>query len=102
MDDKTTYMIANCSKTMLKVYVLPGASKNEFIGSYGVPSRLKIRIKGQAQSGQANTELIAFLAKKLKVAKSKIEIMRGHISRQKDLLIDMDIVDFKSAFFERK
>ena len=79
------------SKTMLKIYVQPGASKNEFVGLYGEPPRLKIKIKAQPQDGEANAEVIAFLAKFFKISKGKFEIKRGHASRQKDILIDIDI-----------
>lgn len=81
----------NESKTILKIYVQPGASKNEFVGLYGDPPRLKLKIKAQPQDGEANAEVITFLAKSLGISKSKIEIFRGHTSRQKDVLIDMEM-----------
>lgn len=93
MNNQTSYIISNDSKTILKLYVQPGASKNEFVGFYGEPVRLKIKIKAQPQDGEANAEVITFLAKILGISKSKIEIYRGHISRQKDVLIDMDITE---------
>lgn len=86
-----SYIKSSDSKTILKVYVQPGASKNEFVGLYGDPARLKIKIKAQPQDGEANAEVINFLAKTLGISKSKIEITRGHTSRQKDVLIDLDI-----------
>lgn len=64
-------------QTLIKVYVQPGASKNEFVGHYGEPPRLKIKIKAQPQDGEANAEVITFL-------------LRGHTSRQKDVVIEMD------------
>jgi len=94
MSNSAKYIVANDSKTILKIYVQPGASKNEFVGCYGEPPRLKIKIKAQPQDGEANAEVIIFLSKVLKISKSKIEIYRGHISRQKDVLIDMDITEF--------
>lgn len=81
----------NESKTILKIYVQPGASKNEFVGLYGDPPRLKLKIKAQPQDGEANAEVITFLAKSLGISKSKIEIFRGHTSRQKDVLINMEM-----------
>lgn len=81
------------SKTILKIYVQPGASKNEFVGLYGEPPRLKIKIKAQPQDGEANAEVITFLSKTLGISKSKVEILRGHTSRQKDVLIDLELSD---------
>lgn len=86
-----SYISASESKTILKIYVQPGASKNEFVGLYGDPARLKIKIKAQPQDGEANAEVITFLSKILGISKSKIEIFRGHTSRQKDVLIDLEM-----------
>lgn len=93
MSKEAGYIVANNSKTILKIYVQPGASKNEFVGLYGDPPRLKVKIKAQPQDGEANAEVISFLSKVLKIPKSKIEIYRGHISRQKDILIDLGITE---------
>lgn len=86
-----SYISASGSKTILKVYVQPGSSKNEFVGLYGEPPRLKVKIKGQPQNGEANAEVITFLSKSFGISKSKIEIFRGHTSRQKDVLIDIEM-----------
>jgi uncharacterized protein (TIGR00251 family) len=86
-----SYITTSESKTVLKIYVQPGASKNEFVGLYGDPPRLKLKIKAQPQDGEANAEVITFLSKSLGISKSKVEIFRGHTSRQKDVLIDMEM-----------
>ena len=85
------YISESDSKTLLRIYVQPGASKNEFVGLYGEPARLKLKIKAQPQDGEANAGVITFLAKTLGISKSKIEISRGHMSRQKDILIDLEM-----------
>ena len=86
-----TYISENDSKTLLRVYVRPGSSKNEFVGLYGRPSRLKVKIKAPPQDGEANAEIIAFFAKVFDISKSRIEILRGHTSRQKDIMIDLEM-----------
>lgn len=86
-----SYISAIESKTILKIYVQPAASKNEFVGLYGEPPRLKLKVKAQPQDGEANAEVITFLSKSLGISKSKIEILRGHTSRQKDVLIDLEM-----------
>ena len=86
------------SKSLLKVYVQPGAKKNEIIGLHGDPARLKIKIKAPPEDGEANSELINFLAKYLGISKSKIAILRGDISRQKDLVIDVELAFIEPYF----
>jgi uncharacterized protein (TIGR00251 family) len=44
-------------------------------------------LKSSPTKGKANKELITFLAKKLQLNKRQIEIIRGHKSRQKTVLI---------------
>ena len=75
-------------KNLLLIYLQPGAHKDEIIGQYGDPPRLKIKISAPPIDGAANKALINFLAKTLKLSKSNIEIIRGHTSKNKDLLID--------------
>lgn len=77
------------NKTHLRIYVQPGASKNEIVGPYGDPPRLKIKIKAPPEDGKANLEVISFLSKTLGISKTSIELIRGQTSRQKDLVIDM-------------
>lgn len=91
MDIAMTFIQSKGSQSILKIYVQPGASKNEIVGMYGEPPRLKIKIKAPPQDGEANSEVISFLAKTLDLPKSRIQFIRGEASRQKDLLIDVSI-----------
>ena len=50
--------------------------------------RLKLRLAAPPVDDRANRECVAFVAKTLRLAKSKIRITRGHSSRQKTLVID--------------
>ena len=70
---------------LLSVKLQPGASKNEIVGIIG--EALKIRISAPPVDGRANKQLIAFLADVFKVAKSDIQLLSGHSSRNKRLLI---------------
>ena len=70
---------------VLAVKVIPKARKSEVVGwENGV---LKVRLKAVPEKGQANDELVAFLADLLNIAKGRITLIRGHTSRQKQLLI---------------
>jgi uncharacterized protein (TIGR00251 family) len=66
----------------LRIKAQPAASKNGFAGEYGEDA-IKVRIKAPAVEGAANKELIKFLAKSFKVAKSDIVFKSGAQSKIK-------------------
>ena len=68
-----------------KVYIQPRSSANRIEGCRG--DALKVRIKAAPVGGAANKMCIAFLAKTLGVSKSSLEILTGHASRDKRLLL---------------
>ena len=63
------------------VRVVPRASRNEIAGIHG--DALKIRVTAPPVEGRANEALIAFLARRLGVRKSQVEIVAGTTSRRK-------------------
>ena len=70
----------------LAVKVTPGASRSEIIGWEQDPHAgrvLKLRIAAPPVDGKANKEVAAFLAKRLGVPKSSIELLHGDSSRVK-------------------
>jgi uncharacterized protein (TIGR00251 family) len=73
--------------TLLLVHAQPRASRTEVVGPYGEPARLKIKVAAPPVEGEANLEITAFIAKRLGVPKSRIHLLRGESSKQKDLLI---------------
>ena len=70
---------------ILKVYLQPKSSKNEIVGPYR--DGIKVRITAPPVEGRANEALIRFLAKELRTSPSRIEIIKGHHSREKTLRI---------------
>ena len=70
---------------IFKIKVQPGAVKNEIVGVQG--DALRIRINAPPVKGKANTALIDFLAEKLGVKKSQIEIISGHPSKIKKIKV---------------
>ena len=68
---------------IIKLKISPNASKNEIIKNN---SEIKIKITAQPIENKANKALIEFLSKKLKIAKSNIEIIKGETSKEKTLL----------------
>lgn len=70
----------------IHVHVQPRASKNEIIGIHG--DSLKVRLTSPPVEGAANSLLVEFMAKKLGMPKSRIEIVVGEKSRHKTLKIE--------------
>jgi len=79
----------------LNVKAQPAASKNEFAGLYGEDA-LKIRVKAAAVEGAANKELIKFLSKNFKIAKSDISFKSGETSKIKRICFPI------TELFQRK
>ena len=68
------------------VRVVPRASKNQIVGVHG--DALKVRLTAPPVEGRANEALIAFLAKRLGVRKSQVEIVTGAASRRKMIRVN--------------
>ena len=48
---------------------------------------LKISVQSPPEKGKANAELIKFLSRRLKIAKSDLQIISGELDRYKKILI---------------
>ncbi len=70
------------------VKVTPKSSKNECLGWKN--DQLIIKLKALPEKNKANDELIRFLSKMLKIAKSDISIIAGHTSRIKTVCIQTE------------
>jgi len=70
---------------IFKIKVQAGAAKNEIVEVQG--DALKIKINAPPVKGKANKALIDFLAGKLGVKKSEIEIISGHTSKIKKIKV---------------
>ena len=71
----------NKNSLTINIYVVPRSSKSEIVGIYN--DCLKIKLKSPPVDNAANEELIRFLANKLKIPKSNIEILKGHNQKKK-------------------
>ena len=65
----------------LPVRVVPGARRSEVVGRLG--EAWKLRIAAPPERGRANDELVALLARTLRVPRSAIRVARGHTIGQK-------------------
>lgn len=76
--------------TLLKLYIQPGANKDEVIGVYGETPRLKLKIKSRPIDGKANKRVVSFLSTLLNLKRSDIQILRSETSRKKDFILNAD------------
>jgi uncharacterized protein (TIGR00251 family) len=65
----------------LQVQVQPRASRTEVAGPHG--GALRVRLAAPPVDGAANAELVAFLARRLRVPKAAVTIVRGESGRRK-------------------
>ncbi len=66
---------------VLKVLVVPRASRSEIVGEHD--GALRVRIAAPPVDDAANEELIRLLARTLKVSRRSIRIISGHTVRVK-------------------
>jgi uncharacterized protein len=79
------YLKAQEDGIILRVKVTPNSSRNALISEH--TDRLAVKLTAPAIEGKANKGLLKLIGKKLRVSPSSITIIRGHSSREKDLLI---------------
>ncbi|MFP3999050.1 MAG: DUF167 domain-containing protein [Desulfobacterales bacterium] len=72
---------------VFKVHVQPRASADQIAGCH--QDALKVRLTAPPADGRANKACLKFLAGRLKIAKSDMEIISGAGSRDKKILIHL-------------
>ena len=70
---------------ILKVQVVPRASRSEIVGEHN--GALRVRIAAPPVDGAANEELIRTLARAFKVPRRDVEIISGHSSKLKQVSV---------------
>ena len=80
---------------MVKIKIVPNSSKNDIVWEQDF---LKIKVTAQPIENKANKAIIEFLSKKLKTAKSNIQIIKGELNKEKTILI----LDFDEKMFIEK
>lgn len=71
-----------------KVYIQPRSSRNMIVGLHG--DALKIKLTAPPVEGAANKMCLQFLAERLGVSKSALDIVSGHTGRTKTILVRCD------------
>ncbi len=93
---------------ILRVRLSPNSSCCQTNGIFKTPDNieyLKINIISVPEKGKANQELISWLAKQLKIAKSNISIISGELDRYKKILITtnkLNIMPILQAWIEKE
>ena len=70
----------------IKVKIHPRASSNQVMGYRG--EVLHLRVTAPPVEGRANAALVSLLASVLRVAKSRVRVVRGHGSRDKVVAVE--------------
>ena len=88
----------NC---LLKCRIQPSASKTAITGIHD--NCLKITLAAPPVDGKANKALCEFIAKKLKMSKSKVSIAKGEKSKSKTLLCkNISKKDLQTSLFKKQ
>ena len=85
MSGMPPFLRVHADGVSLQIKVVPRAARNEIGEVLG--DRLKIKIAAPPVDSAANEELVAFLAKRLGVSRSAVQITHGQTSRNKTVLI---------------
>lgn len=85
MSGTGNFLRAQAGGVLLFVKLQPRASKNEIGEPLG--DELKIKVTAPPVDAAANQALVEFLAEKLDCARGKVELIRGHTSRHKTILL---------------
>lgn len=81
---------------IIKLKIIPNSSKNDIIWEN---EGLKVKITAQPIENKANKALIELFSKKLKTAKSNIQIIKGELNKEKTLLVKgFDQEKFEKTF----
>jgi uncharacterized protein (TIGR00251 family) len=70
---------------VLAVHVQPGAKRTGVAGLHG--GALKVRVAAPPVEGRANAALESFIAESLGVARSRVRVVKGEMSREKRVAV---------------
>lgn len=87
------FYILSDNHYILRVRLTPNSSSCKILGTtkdVNDDTFLKISVISVPEKGKANKELVSFLSKKLKIAKSEIEIISGELDKWKKIKLNTD------------
>ena len=80
-----TFLRETSGGTLLSVKLQPRASRNAICAPLG--DELKIKVTAPPVDAAANEALVKFLAEKLDCSRGRVELIRGHTSRHKSVML---------------
>ena len=83
--DQMIFIQEHSRGIVFKVFIQPRSSKNMIVGRHG--DSLKLKVTAPPVEGAANKMCVKLLAKSLSVSPSSLEIISGHGSRTKKILL---------------
>lgn len=78
-------VVQTAEGVVIRVHVQPKARREQFIGMHG--GRIKLTVIEPPEKGKANEAVVRLVAAALNFSASRVELLRGGTSRQKDLLV---------------
>ena len=81
------FLRAQSDGVLLSVKLQPRASANQIVPHGGVGDELRIRVCAPPVDAAANESLIRLLAETLNCPRRRVELLRGHKSRHKIVML---------------
>jgi uncharacterized protein (TIGR00251 family) len=75
----------------LDISVVPNAKRTEVVGLHD--GALRLRLHAPPVDGKANDALLRWLAARLVLSRSSVELVRGHAARRKTVLLRIEPSD---------
>ena len=83
------FVRAHESGCALTIDASPGASRSEVVGVNWWRGALRVKIAAAAREGEANEELVRFLAERLSVPRKSIRMLSGERSSVKTVFVPL-------------
>ena len=83
--DLSSAVVQSTDGVLIRVHVQPKARREQIIGMHG--GRIKLAVTEPPDQGKANEAVVRLIAATLNLAASRVELLRGDTSRQKDLRV---------------
>jgi uncharacterized protein (TIGR00251 family) len=83
--DLSSAVVQTADGVVIRVHVQPKARREQIIGMHG--GRIKLAVTEPPDKGKANEAVVRLVAAELNLSASRVELLRGDTSRQKDLLV---------------
>ena len=99
LPDLSRAILQTANGAVIRVHVQPKSRREQILGMHG--DRIKLAVTEPPDKGKANEAVLRLTAAALNLAPSRVELLRGSTSRQKDLLVrEFTVEDAKSLIAE--